>query len=221
MKRWLISGVAILALVGVVYAQTPNGGFPNVPTSPGTSVTLPLSPSNGGTGGTSGAPAAQSLSHTWLPCSAVAAGQSISSPQTLTTLAVCTIPAGVMTSTSALRLTYQFNYTNNANTKTLQIHFGTASTCTGATYLNTSVTTTVILVGETFIVNQGALNSQIGTPNNGTVGNWGSTLAPPITSTVDTTNQSFVTFCAQDTNVAGDTVTLNYAFVEMLPSSGN
>ena len=121
-----------------------------------------------------------------------------------TTLATLVIPANILGSNGALRITALFSGTGT-NTKTHRIKFG------GTTFASLSTSSSSTVFGEIVIVNRNATNSQISHP---TIGD-GSSGSAVVTGSVDTTQSQNVVITGQLNNVA-DSITLGYVFVEVV-----
>lgn len=131
-----------------------------------------------------------------------------------TTLATITIPANALGANGRIRVTTQWTYTNNANTKTLIVRLGGTS---GTQYATVAVTTTAGVRMQQEIANRNATNSQIGFAANNSSG-FGGTTAAPVTSAVDTTASVDLVIRCQLGNGA-DTITLDSYCVEILKSA--
>lgn len=138
--------------------------------------------------------------------SAVAA--SITGTLTETTLGTVTVPAGLMGTSGALRITTLWTFTNSANTKTLKVKFGSGVP------MNFAFTTTAGSQAVTIVRNRGAANSQVGF-NNATLP-FSNTTGAAYTSSIDTSASVDITFTATLANT-GETITLESYTVEYLP----
>lgn len=126
------------------------------------------------------------------------------------TLATITIPANLLGPNGTLRITSQWSYTNNANTKTMRIRYSGAA---GTIYMQIPATTTASYSDQRTISNRGATNSQVGANSGGSI----LTLSggPTTTSAVDTTAATTIVFTGQKAS-AGDTLTLEGYTIEVL-----
>lgn len=124
-----------------------------------------------------------------------------------TTLGSFTLPAGVMGPTDLCRITADFSWPNNSNSKTPRVRFGN-----GLVH-STSQTTSGSLAGIWNILNRGSQQSQI-TTSQGMCG-VGTSAANATTLSVDTTQAVTISLTGQ-LGVATDTITLESCLIEVL-----
>lgn len=127
-------------------------------------------------------------------------------------LATITVPAKLLGKNGQLRITTQWSYNNNANTKYLRVRFGGIG---GTVYMITAPTVQLGFQAVTTIANRAATNSQVGgsqgMTDTGVVVATGKT-----TSAVNTLGSTTIVITGQKT-VAGDTITLESYIVEIIP----
>ena len=131
---------------------------------------------------------------------------------TETILASVPIPAGAMPANGMARLTWTATMTNNADTKTINLRYGTAAGVTGAVISN-SVQTTIATQQSIWILrNRGVTNGQT---IYGTNVPYGTTTNGNSSPSLDSTAATFMNITATLTNVA-DSITLNGWTLEVI-----
>lgn len=131
---------------------------------------------------------------------------------TETALASVLIPGGSMGPNGALRITANYTYPNNANTKTMTVRIGAQNSVTSSLVFTANGTTTVAYQFSTIVRNAGVTNSQV--VFNGGAGS-GTTGSANITAAIDTTQNFWVNFTGVLASAA-DTLTLIGYTVEIL-----
>lgn len=133
-----------------------------------------------------------------LACSGTAvANTGNTSENTVYTLPV---PAGMLGANGALHVTPLFDYTNNANTKTMKCKFD------GTLVYSVATTTTTSLQMQYVVRNANAANAQIAQASSGSTG-MGAVASSLLTGSSNTANAVNFTITAQCANAA-DTITL-------------
>ena len=155
----------------------------------------------------------------WQPVSTVLAQRYVSASHTgntaETALATISIPANTMSANACLRVTTQWEVTNNADAKTLYMRFSaTSGAPNGTAFMQGSAASTSTLRFQFQICNQNATNSQIGFA--ASASSFGNTNASPITGAIDTTATTYLNFDGQ-LGTSTDTVTLDGYTVELVP----
>lgn len=131
------------------------------------------------------------------------------------TLATITVPANAMGPNGTLRIWTTWTHTNSANNKTLSVRFSGAS---GTQYLALVVTAHAGSQVVTTISNRNATNSQVGYAASAAT-SFGSTIAStPATSAVDTTVATTIVISGQKAS-SGETLTLEWYLVELMPGA--
>jgi hypothetical protein len=132
-----------------------------------------------------------------------------------TLLTTIRVPANMVGFAGTIRTTYVFTYTNSANTKTLKMRFSnTKDDMTGFTLWSLLPTTTSLAQCSSMIHNANALNAQQ-TVNFGSASPFGTAVGSPVSSTVDTTADSYIMMTGQ-LAVGSENITLSYIIVEVL-----
>lgn len=138
----------------------------------------------------------------------VATPSSITGTVAETPLATISIPAGVMSANSVLRITTLWSMTNNANAKTLTWRLG--GTSIGAS----SVPSFASNRHQIEVRNRNATNSQVVQGGN-SAGGWGASTSANLILAIDTSVSQNLTLNATLGNTA-DTITLEGYTIEIL-----
>jgi hypothetical protein len=143
---------------------------------------------------------------------------SVTGVTTETNLAALRIPANTLGANGAAELKTLWTHTGNANNKSLLVRFtGVAGSTSGGVTSGTTVvassfqSTHMIL----YLRNAGATNSQY-YPNTTGLAPFGSSLNPPIQSSVDTTLDTYININGT-LAVGTDTLTLVHAYLVVFP----
>ena len=126
------------------------------------------------------------------------------------TFATVNIPAGLMGANGSLRVTARYSHTGSTNNKTFRTRLGGTAFCSPGT-----VTAAVIgFKTQCNIVNRGSAASQIGDGDSMGLGG----ISVSYAGTVDTTVAQDITITGQLAS-AGETITLEYYLVELIPTA--
>ena len=133
---------------------------------------------------------------------------SLTGSTVMTPMRTTAVPANAMRSTGSLRIWLAFDFTNNANAKTIQVTFG------GQVVLSLQPTTNAYLSRWLHIVAKGVTNAQSVEPNTAVSALGYQTIGSQVL-TVDTTQNQNIVVNGQLANSA-DNLTLTQYYVELL-----
>lgn len=139
---------------------------------------------------------------------------SVTGTLTETTLATVTIPGGTIGANGRLRITTLWTFTGSTNAKVLRVRLGGIN---GTSFLGHSQATAanVVARAQIEIANRNSESSQVGYTG-GNVTTWGASTAAVTTGTRNTAADQDLLFTGTLTNT-GETITLEYYIVELLP----
>ena len=126
-------------------------------------------------------------------------------------LAKITIPAGILTANSIIRIFHTWTNTNNANSKIIRVRFGTNGTTADTQVFIATITTTVSYRTITEIAMRNATNSQGVFPASGLGTNTGALN----TAAIDITGVTYIDLTGEVTSHPGDALQLEFFVIEI------
>lgn len=125
------------------------------------------------------------------------------------------VPAGMFSSTGQIDVIFLARYTNNANTKTFRVKYGSLGSGTaGTSYYSAAPTTTATLQAHCSIKADGATNSQKGWGTGSTIpGGYGNIALSIRTTSVNTLINTEVNMTMQLGSAADTMTILGYSIV--------
>lgn len=124
------------------------------------------------------------------------------------TVATVTIPAGMLGANGAVEVIPLWDFTNNANTKTMKVKFG------GSVVYSIATTATTSCQMQYFVRNANSASAQVAQASNGSSG-MGAVAGSLLTGVINTANAADITLTAQCAN-AGDTINLRGYIVRLM-----
>lgn len=153
----------------------------------------------------------------WVVADVVGQQAALTGSTAETTIATLTVPGGLMGPRGTARVTLGWSMSSSANNKTLRIRFTNLS---GGLVSGTTFSAVEGYVEEKGFRNTGTTNSQENLLGTGAGLGFGTSSSALLTSTIDTEQDFNLVLTGQLAN-AGDSITLEFAFVEILPLENN